>query len=444
MKTATDPILERGLPSDIETERLVLGAALLDAGENLGSIMAVLTESDFCHESHRRTYAAILAVHEGGGTPERVNVFHELQRRGQAEAVGGLSFLVSLDDGLPKIFGLDDYAERIRSLAARRRLIQTAQGIIERGVLGTDSTAELIDAAQRDIGALTGTNATRSKLLSVGEIISAAGISEFVTPGTSVGPGVPIPWPSVAELIPDLRPGQLIIVAARPGMGKTALAAQIGANAAQQGHGVAMFSLEMGSIDIVRRLACGRAGIDSHRARLGRLDQSGRAALQGAAAELADLPLYLDDQTGATAGAVSAAVRALHARRKVGLLVIDYLQLMSSPGGRENRNVEVSDLSRGLKRLAREMRIPILCLSQLSRDSEKQGRRPYLSDLRDSGSIEQDADVVIFLHQAERDLNAPVIETEVLVAKHRGGPQGKRTLGFHRALTLFREMPGLL
>lgn len=431
-------LLQTGLPADPETERLVLGAAITDP-ESIPPIAAALSPDDFAVEAHRRILQAALAVHERGETVQRHTVFFELERRGQAQAVGGLSFLVGLDDGLPKLFSLDDYVTRVQEKATLRRAAMAHQRCLDEiltGRVSGNQAVEAIDGLARSLG----DSATRrNRLRSAGEIFAEAGVEAILNPASSPEHGriVHLPWRGLDELLGGLRPGQLAILAARPAVGKTTMALQIATDAAASHRPAAMFSLEMPSSELLQRAACSRARVDSARARQGRLDQSERACLLKAASAIEGLPLFLDDQTGATVAGVAAAVRALHSREKVSLVVIDYLQLMS--GGKfENRNVEVSAISRGLKRLALELRIPILALSQLTREPERQSRTPTLADLRDSGSIEQDADIVVFLH-AERDQTGPTVEVRAIVAKNRTGPTGKVTLGFERRITRFVE-----
>lgn len=380
-------LLQTGLPADPETERLILGAALTDT-ESVPPIAATLSPDDFAVEAHRRILQAALAVHERGETVQRHTVFFELERRGQAQAVGGISFLVGLDDGLPKLFSLDDYVTRVQEKATLRRAAMGHQRCLDEILTGRVSGPEAVESIDRLVRSLSDTATRRNRLRSASEIFGEVGVEAVLNPASSPEHDliVRLPWRGLDELLGGLRPGQLAILAARPAVGKTAMALAIATEAAARRQPAALFSLEMPSTELLQRAACSSARVDSVRARQGRLDQNERARLMKAAGAIEGLPLFLDDQTGATVSGVSAAVRALHSRERVALVVIDYLQLMS--GGRfENRNVEVSSISRGLKRLALELRIPILALSQLTREPERQARRPTLADLRDSGSI---------------------------------------------------------
>lgn len=416
-----DPLVT-GLPSDPDTERLVLGAMLTDE-EAVAPVAAALTPEEFTVESHRRIYRAILALHERGEAIERNTVHFELQRAGHAESVGGLSYLVSLDDGLPRIYGLDSYVAWLTEKATLRR---AALAAIER--LGRD----LGDNPPR-----------RNRLRSAAEIFAEVGVEAVLNPTTQRDGALTIrlPWKALDEMLGGFRPGQLIVLAARPAAGKSAMAAQVATRAAEEGKAAALFSLEMAASEVLQRVACGRATVDSARARCVRLNAGERSNLLTAASGVAELPLFLDDQTGATVPSLTASVRALRGKADVRLIVIDYLQLMTATGRAENRNVEVGAISRGLKRFALEAQVPILALSQLTRDPERQSRRPNLSDLRDSGSIEQDADVVLFLHGSDHEQRGDNREVQVLVAKNRGGPTGRVLLVFEARYTRFAE-PG--
>lgn len=416
-----DPLVT-GLPSDPDTERLVLGAMLTDQ-EAVAPVAAALTPEEFTVEAHRRIYRAILALHERGEAIEWNTVHFELQRAGHAESVGGLSYLVSLDDGLPRIYGLDSYVAWLTEKATLRR---AALAAIER--LGRD----LGDNPPR-----------RNRLRSAAEIFAEVGVEAVLNPTTQRDGALTIrlPWKALDEMLGGFRPGQLIVLAARPAAGKSAMAAQVATRAAEEGKAAALFSLEMAASEVLQRVACGRATVDSARARCVRLNAGERSNLLTAASGVAELPLFLDDQTGATVPSLTASVRALRGKADVRLIVIDYLQLMTATGRAENRNVEVGAISRGLKRFALEAQVPILALSQLTRDPERQSRRPNLSDLRDSGSIEQDADVVLFLHGSDHEQRGDNREVQVLVAKNRGGPTGRVSLVFEARYTRFAE-PG--
>jgi replicative DNA helicase len=433
-------LLKTGLPSDPDTEKLILGAAMTDP-EALPSIAASLAPEDFAVEAHRRTVEAVLAVYGRGETVQRNTVFYELERRGFAKGVGGLSFLTELDDGLPKLYSVEDYILRVKDKATLRRAAIVHERCLEQ-ILGGRVTGieamESINALSRSFG---DSASHANRLPSVGEIFAEVGVEAILNPASSPDQrsAVRLPWRGLDELLGGLRPGQLVILGARPAVGKTAMALSITLAAAMNKRPAALFSLEMPSSELLQRATCSLARVDSVRARHGGLDQNERAQLMTQATAIEALPFFLDDQTGATVAGVTAAVRARHDREKLALVVVDYLQLMTGGGRFENRNVEVSAISRGLKRLAREMRIPVLALCQLTREPERANRAPSLADLRDSGSLEQDADAVILLH-AGRDQAGPTIEVSAHVAKNRNGPVGKVMLHFERRYTRFVEV----
>ena len=437
----TDPLVT-GLPSDPDTERLVLGAMLTDQ-EAVAPVAAALTPEEFTVEAHRRIYRAILALHERGEAIEWNTVHFELQRAGHAESVGGLSYLVSLDDGLPRIYGLDSYVAWLTEKATLRRAALAHQRCLDAILSGQAGASEALAAIER-LGRDLGDNPPRrNRLRSAAEIFAEVGVEAVLNPTTQRDGALTIrlPWKALDEMLGGFRPGQLIVLAARPAAGKSAMAAQIATRAAEERKAAALFSLEMAASEVLQRVACGRATVDSARARCVRLNAGERSNLLTAASGVAELPLFLDDQTGATVPSLTASVRALRGKADVRLIVIDYLQLMTATGRAENRNVEVGAISRGLKRFALEAQVPILALSQLTRDPERQSRRPNLSDLRDSGSIEQDADVVLFLHGSDHEQRGDNREVQVLVAKNRGGPTGRVSLVFEARYTRFAE-PG--
>ncbi len=437
-----DLLMERGLPESVETERLVLGSILLDYRENLPAALGLLRPQDFALKSHRRIFGAMVEMDKVCEPVDRVTVFNRLQANGHAEAVGGLSYLVSLDDGLPRLCNFEQYLLIVREKAILRRTVFACDRLKNACLLGIDPPADLLAQAERTLVAIAGDAATGGRLRTASEVFAEQGVEAILNQSRAAGKSIPFPWPSLNELLIGVQSGQLVVIAARPGVGKSAAAAQLAAHAAMEGSRVALFSLEMSASEILQRMVCSAAGVNMHTARRGRLSEQERFEMSRAATDIAALPLYIDDATGCTMGALNAAVRRLNAKHPVGLVIVDYLQLMDVPGRRENRNVEISEISRGLKRLARELEFPVVALSQLNREPEKHMRRPMLADLRDSGSIEQDADVVVLLHLVNAEPGARVVDCEFLVAKHRNGPIGKRVLRFHRESTRFVDREG--
>jgi replicative DNA helicase len=441
---AVDTTFDKGLPANLDAERYVLGSILLD-GSQFVQIAAILDADDFSLEKHRRIFLRMTDLQARGENIDRVTVAEELMRNGQLESCDGLSYLVSLDDGLPQIHNLDSYARIVKDKSLLRRLIFASQSLINRSMAGEEEAQEILASAE-DVLLRLGESKSRVGLSTPGEIIDEfqGGLNAFLDPGRRIH-GLSTGFRRFDELTGGLHPGELIIVAGRPSMGKTALALNIAQHVAGKlKHTVAIFSLEMSKEALLTRLLCAGARVDSHKFRLGYLDHEERRRLQAAASELVEAPLYIDDTSGSNLMDMHAKLRRLKAERPVGLVVLDYLQLMSGRGRFDNRVQEISALSRGLKLLAKELGVPMLVLSQLSRAPEMRpgDHRPQLSDLRESGSIEQDADVVAFIFREElykperEDLQG---QAELLLAKQRNGPTGKIQLVFLHHLTKFEN-----
>ena len=445
--TARDVTFERGLPANADAEQLVLGAIMLD-DSSFVVIGAILEPNDFSLEKHKRIFNAMLALNEAGDRIDRVTVANELMRRGHLESVDGITYLVSLDNGLPQIYNLESYARIVKEKSLLRRIIINSQAIIERAMLDQEDPHVILGDAEESLLRL-GDAKSKDKLLRPGEIIEQfeGGISAFLDPSKRVS-GLASGFFKIDEMTSGFHPGELIIVAARPAMGKTALALNIAQRIATRERDprpVAVFSLEMSNEQLLTRLICAEAHVDQQKFRLGYLNQDERRMLQRAAVKLAEAPLFIDDSAGANLMDIHSKLRRIKAEHGLSLVVIDYLQLMSGRGRQENRTQEVSGLSRGLKLLAKELKVPFMVLSQLNRgpDTRPQGDHiPQLSDLRESGSIEQDADMVWFIFRPEyykpdrEDLRGLA---EVIIAKQRNGPTGKVKLAFLRQFTKFEN-----
>jgi replicative DNA helicase len=443
-----DVTFERGLPANADAEQLVLGAIMLDDASFV-IIGAILEPDDFSLEKHKRIFNAMIALNEGGERIDRVTVANELMRRGHLESVDGISYLVSLDNGLPQIYNLESYARIVKEKSLLRRIIISSQAIIERAMLDQEDPHIILGDAEESLLRL-GDAKSKDKLLRPGDIIEQfeGGISAFLDPSKRVS-GLASGFFKLDEMTSGFHAGELIILAARPAMGKTALALNIAQRIATREtdpRTVAVFSLEMSNEQLLTRLICAEAHVDQQKFRLGYLNQDERRQLQMAAVKLAEAPLFIDDSAGANLMDIHSKLRRIKAEHGLSLVVIDYLQLMSGRGRQENRTQEVSGLSRGLKLLAKELKVPFLVLSQLNRATETrpQGDHiPQLSDLRESGSIEQDADMVWFIFRPEyykpdrEDLRGLA---EVIIAKQRNGPTGKAKLAFLRQFTKFENM----
>ncbi len=436
--------LEKGLPANLDAERYVLGAILLD-DTYFVQVAGILEAEDFSIEKHQRIFARMAELHERDERIDRVTVANELLRHNQLEACDGLAYLVSLDDGLPQILNIESYVRIVKDKAILRRMIFTAQNLMNRCINGTESPHEIL-ATTEDALIKLGEAQVRTAFATPAKIVEEyeGGLNAFLDPSKRIK-GVSTGFTKLDEMTSGLHGGELVILAARPSMGKTALALNMAQHVAVRLNlPVAVFSLEMSKESLLTRLLCATARVDSHRYRTGYLNAEERRRLQAALVQLTEAPLFIDDSAGVNVMDMHAKLRRLQAEHKLGLVVVDYLQLMSSPRRVENRVQEVSAISRGLKLLAKELDVPMLVLSQLSRAPEtRQGdHRPQLSDLRESGSIEQDADVVMFIFREEvykRDREDLRGLAELLLAKQRNGPIGKIDLVFLHHLTKFEN-----
>jgi replicative DNA helicase len=439
-----DTGLEKGLPVSLDAERYVLGSVLLD-DTLFVEVASALEAEDFSLEKHRRIFLRMGELHARGERIDRLTVAEELMKHNQLEACDGVGYLVSLDDGLPQIHNLDSYARIVKDKSLLRRVIYASQGLINRCLAGEEAPQEILANAEEILLKL-GESSAASTLYTPGDIIDEfqGGLNAFLDPGRRIQ-GLGTGFKRFDELTGGLHPGELVILAGRPSMGKTALALNMAQYAAVRlKKTVAVFSLEMSKEALLTRLLCAGARVDSHRFRLGYLDAEERRRLQAAASELVEAPLYIDDTSGSNLIELHAKLRRLKAERPLGLVVLDYLQLMTGRGRFDNRVQEISALSRGLKLLAKELSVPMLVLSQLSRAPEMRpgDHRPQLSDLRESGSIEQDADVVAFIFREEvykpdrEDLRG---QAELMLSKQRNGPTGKVNLVFLHHLTKFEN-----
>jgi len=433
----------------VDAERFVLGSIMLDDSLYVQAA-GDLEPDDFSLDKHRRIFRRMGELQERGEKIDRITIANELMKFNELEACDGITYLVSLDDGLPQIPNLDAYIRIVKDKAVLRRIIFASQHMMNRALLGEEEPDEILSGAEETLLKL-GEARVKSGLLDPGQILQdyEGGINAFLDPSKRIK-GISTGFARFDELTGGLHGGDLCIVAARPSMGKTALALNIAQHVALKlKQTVAVFSLEMSRESLLTRMLCSAARVDSQRFRAGFLTQEERRKLNHALHELVEAPLYIDDTPGIHMMDIHAKLRRLQAERKLGLVIVDYLQLMGARGRFENRNQEVSALSRGMKMLAKEMNVPMMVLSQLSRAVEtRQGdHRPQLSDLRESGSIEQDADVVGFIFREEvynkerEDLRGLA---ELIIAKQRNGPVGTVNLVFLHAHTKFenRAEPG--
>lgn len=440
--------LEKGLPCDLAAERFVLGSVLLN-GERLSEVAGTVTADDFSLESHRRIYGRILQLAEIGKKIDHFTVASELQRFGELESVGGLTALVDLDTGLPHIAHLDAYVALIRDKSALRRIILASQHLMNRALMAEESPDDILAGAEELLlGIGEDRQAGDEGLMSAGDFLRKfpGGFQNFIDPakrekGFSTG------FIKLDEMTGGLRAGELIILAARPGVGKSGLALNIAWNVATRSLApVGIFSLEMSRESLLLRMLCSAARVDSQRLRTGYLNPSEREKIRAAANRLVDAPIYIDDTSNLGLMELHAKIRRFEhqTKQRLGLVIVDYLQLMASKGKAENENRELGRLTRGMKLMSKELGCPFLVLSQLSRGTEARtgDKRPQLQDLRGSGSIEQDSDIVAFIYRPEmhssdrEDLRGLA---ELLISKNRSGPIGKVDLIFLHAQVRFEN-----
>jgi replicative DNA helicase len=433
---------EKGLPTNVDAERFVLGSILLDDNFYIQAA-GTLQPDDYSLEKHRRIFKRMGELHERGEKIDRITVANELMKFGELEACDGLSYLVSLDDGLPQIPNLDSYIRIVKDKSVLRRIIFVSQHMMNRALQGEETPDEIMAGAEETLLKL-GSDRIRVGLATPETILKGyeGGINAFLDPSKRIK-GISSGFAKLDEMTGGMHGGDLIILAGRPSMGKTALALNVAQHVALKlKQTVAVFSLEMSKESLLTRMVCAAARVDSQKFRAGYLNQDERRKLSHALHELVESPLYIDDTAGLNLMDMHAKLRRLDREPK--LVVVDYLQLMSSRGRSENRNQEVSALSRGLKLLAKDLNVPMLVLSQLSRavETRQDDHRPQLSDLRDSGSIEQDADLVSFVYREEvykKDREDLRGLAELIVAKQRNGPVGTVKLVFIHSQTKFEN-----
>lgn len=450
---------ERVRPNSIEAEEGVIGSLLLDS-EGIVKVAEVLRPAYFFNETTRRCYEACLALYQRSGTVDQLTVADELARRGWLADVGGHTYLSSLIAALPTSLHLEEYAKIVSRMALLRGLIDAASEIAALAYEGPVDSEKALEQSEAVLYRLR-TNYPFRQFVPLREVLDKflADMSNATLPGPLQTGAAPIPTglADLDQLLGGLQRADLVVLAARPSVGKSALAVNIARNAAAQGAVVGLFSLEMGKEQIAHRLLASETGIDTHRLRLHLYSTEEERRLIDAVGRLSDLNIYIDDTPMQTMVGLQSRARLLQFQHHVDLMVVDYLQLIQGTSNRpENRVQEISEISRSLKMLARWLNVPVLACSQLSRAVEmRTGHRPQLSDLRDSGSIEQDADVVMFIHR--EDLYVPQEEwelrnpdrpypkdlAEIIVAKHRNGPVGSLFLRFNGRLARFEDLPAL-
>ena len=440
---------ERVPPQNIEAEQSVLGAMLIDK-EAIAKATEILSAEDFYREAHRVIFSAMLEIYNKNEAVDMITVTDILRRDNKLEDVGGIAYITSLANVVLTAANVKYHAEIVAEKSVLRQLVKVSTEIAAMGYEANDEVGVLLDTAESRILEISNRK-KRADFTPISAVLmdSVQNIEKLLNNKGGLT-GIPTGFNDLDKLTSGLHPSDFIILAARPSMGKTALALNIVQNVALRAHkrvggdprSVAFFSLEMSKEQLVNRMLCAEANIDSQRLRIGEMKEDDWTHLWDACDVMSKAKIYIDDTAGITVMDMRSRARRLRAEHGLDLIVVDYLQLMQGSGKRNtsgDRQQEVSEISRSLKALARELDVPVLALSQLSRGVEaRQVKRPMLSDLRESGSLEQDADIVAFLYR--EDYYNPETEnkhTELIIAKHRNGPVDTVNLFFHKQFTKF-------
>ena len=434
---------DKTLPNNLEAERTVLGAVLVDNAA-FNSAAEILTRDDFYRESHRRVFDAMAALAERSQPIDLVTLKDELTKGGALEAAGGAAYLGSLLDGVPRITNVEHWSRIIKERAVLRNLIHASNRIVQSCFEGEDEAAVLLDRAEKAIFDIA-ERRIRQGFVGIREIVKESFRTiDQLSQSKEMVTGLPTGFVDIDEMTSGLQKGELVIVAARPAMGKTSFCLNVAQHASMRaGETVGIFSLEMSKEQLVLRMLCSDSRVDAHKLRTGRLQEKDWARLAKAYADLSASKVFIDDSSTLSPLEMRAKCRRLRAEHGLGLVIVDYLQLVTSTGRVENRQQEISAISRSLKGLAKELSVPVVALSQLSRAPEaRTDRRPQLSDLRESGALEQDADIVMFIYREEEykpsDENRGI--AEIIIGKQRNGPTGTRKLAFIKEFTRFENL----
>ena len=436
---------ERTLPHNLEAERSVLGAILVH-NDAFNLAAQVIDSADFYRDAHRRIFDKMVQLNERNQAIDFVTLKEELARAGEIDEVGGPAYVASLADGVPRATNVEYYARIVKEKATLRNLIFAANKILTNAYEADQESDLILDEAESSIFAVAD-DRLKAGFVPMRELVkeSFPKIEQLFEQKRLIT-GVPTGFVDLDEMTRGLQAGDLIIVAARPSMGKTSLVLNMAQHVAiQPDHTVGFFSLEMSKESLFLRLLTSEAQIDSHRLMSGAIGQKDYGRISHALETLSAMRLFIDDTANIGVLEMRAKARRLQSEHRLSLLVVDYIQLMSGRGRFENRTLELASISRSLKGLAKELSVPIVVLSQLSRAPESRSdHRPQLSDLRESGALEQDADVVVLIYREDaynRDPNNPDAGTaELIVAKQRNGPTGTVRLAFLREQTRFANL----
>ena len=442
--------MERTLPHNLEAEKCVLGAILIN-NQAFNQAAEVVDAEDFFRDAHRRIFHKMVALTDRSEPVDLVTLNDELTRSSELDEVGGPAYISSLTDGVPRSANVEYYARIVKEKSTLRRLIQSANDVLARAYEAEDDADNQLDEAERSIFQIAD-DRMRSGFVRVGDLVDAGHeLIEKLQAHQGLVTGVPSGFVDLDELTSGFQRSDLVIIAARPSMGKTSFVLNLALHCAiEAGKTVGLFSLEMAKEQLFLRMLTSEARIDAHRLRSGYLGERDYAQLVDAFGRLHDATFFIDDSPGLGILEMRAKARRLKLEHGLDLLIVDYLQLMQGRGRFENRQQELASISRALKLLAKELNVPILALSQLSRAPEARGdHRPQLSDLRESGALEQDADVVLFIFReemyAQEAERRPEVEgvAEIIIGKQRNGPTGTVRLAFLKQYTRFENLaPG--
>jgi replicative DNA helicase len=432
-------------PQNIEAEQSVLGGVLIE-NETIHRVLELLTPDDFYREAHHRIFDALVNLSERDEPADLITLTNDLRKNGLLDSVGGASYITSLIDAVPTAANIEYYAKIVKEKAILRRLIQTATNIVTESFQEREDVEGLLDEAERAIFEIA-ENTVKPSYYPIREIIKDSFKTlEKLYERKELITGVPSGFKGLDKKTAGFQPSDLIIVAGRPSMGKTAFCLNVAQHAAVEGKTpVVIFSLEMSKEQLVTRMLCSEAEVEGTRVRTGFLNESDWPKLTLAAGNLSDAPIFIDDTASLTILELRAKARRLKGEHGLRMIIVDYLQLMRGRSKVENRQQEISEISRSLKGLAKELNIPVIAVSQLSRNPEsREDKRPQMSDLRESGAIEQDADLILFIYRdevynrSEDNPNRGI--AEIIIGKQRNGPTGKVDLAFLDKFTAFKDL----
>ena len=431
-------------PQNLEAEQSLLGSVLLE-NEALFKVLEIIKKDDFYRESNRQIYQAMIDLYEKNEPTDLITVTEVLKRKNKLDEVGGASYLADLLENIPTAANIEYYAKIIRQKSILRNLIHSATEIVSKATTAEENVEDILDFSEKTIFQIS-EEQTKQSFYPLKTILKSTFKDiERLYEKKQLITGMPSGFTELDSKTSGFQPSDLIIIAGRPSMGKTAFALNVAQHASQEAHiAIALFSLEMSKEQLALRMLCSEARVDNHKLRTGFIAESDWGKLSMAAGKLADSKMYIDDTPGITVFEMRAKSRRLKAEHGLGMIIVDYLQLMAGSKNRsDSREQEISEISRSLKGLAKELHVPVIALSQLNRKVEDRiDKRPHMADLRESGAIEQDADVILFIYRDEvyhPDSDESKGKAEVIIGKQRNGPTGEIQLSFINEYTRFEN-----